>query len=257
MKLKINQKKFMTEKVYKLVRQPVKPFVSLIFNPIILNADCVPKKESVVYAPNHRKTEDSFLMFAIIKDAVHWMALKRFFTGEDSIFHNSKNPILCKLTSIVFKSIGAVPIIRDQDKDKYEKCDNSESLKEFDQYLSLGSSIGIFPEGTTNKNPEKQNFTLPIKTSAFRFVKNNDSWLQPISIVWIPKNYNIKNKAIINFRPPFKTNEMEVSEILEKWKETVEAGIEENKQIIEHLRGINEITSQDVKVKKLELKLKK
>lgn len=251
MKLKINQKKFLTESIYTLVKQPVKPFISAIFNPIVINRDCIPKDGKVVYAPNHRKTEDSFLMFTVIKDAVHWMALKRFFTGEDSIFHNNKNPFLCKITSLVFYGIGAVPIIREQDKEKYPAHDNSESLKEFDNYLKLGGSIGIFPEGTTNKSPEDQNFTLPIRTSAFRFVKNNDAWLQPISIVWIPSSLKIKNKAVINFRPPFKSGDMDFPELLEKWQETVNEGIEENKQIIENLKNIREIVGQDQKVKKI------
>lgn len=107
---------------------------------------------------------------------------------------------------------------------------------EFEQYLKLDSSIGIFPEGTTNKIPEQQKLNSPIKASAFLFMINSDAWLQPVSIVWIQRTYNIKNRAIINFRPPFKSEGMQVSDIMEKWKETVESGIDENIKIIESLK---------------------
>ena len=184
------------------------------------------------------------------------MALKRFFTGEDSICNNSKNPILCGLTAGIFKGIGAVPVIRDQDRDKYPGMDNAESMKEFDRYLKAGASIGIFPEGTTNKNPQKQNLLKP-KSSAFYFAKENKTWLQPISIVWVPRELKISNKAIINFREPFNAGDMSLCDIADRWIETVNDGIEENKKLMENLASISEITSKDVKVKKLELKLRK
>lgn len=256
MKLDINSKMFLTEKVYKLVRFPVKPYVLSTFRPIVLNADRVPTNGPIVFAPNHRETLDAFLVFSSIKKPVHWMALKRFFTGEDSIFDNNKNLILCKMTAYAFKGIGAVPIIRNQDKEKYPGMDNVKSLKEFSNYLKAGGSIGIFPEGTINKNPKSRNL-LSIKMSAFNLAKDGKSWIQPISIVWIPKDLNFRNKVIINFREPFKAEEKNCNDIANQWVKTVNAGIKENEKIIEQLREINEITSKDTKVKKMELKLRK
>lgn len=72
-------------------------------------------KESLSFKEISRRLDKNPTTISIINNAVHWMALKRFFTGEDSIFNNNKNPILCKMTTLIFKSIGAVPIIRDQD----------------------------------------------------------------------------------------------------------------------------------------------
>ncbi len=256
MNININIKKFLTENIYRLVKIPVKPCVISKYKPIILNKELVPDKESIVFAPNHRQTNDAFLMFSSIDKPVHWMALKRFFTGEDSIFNNNKNPILCKMTALVFNGIGAVPIIRDQDIDKYPNQDNSISLKEFDMYLKLKSSIGIFPEGTTNKEPEKQNLLSP-KKSAFYFAKDNNSYIQPISITWIPKSLNIQNRAIINYRQPFKSTEMNVQEMIECWIQSVNEGLEENKQIVENLKNLTEIVNVKKESKKLELVLRK
>ncbi|MDD2203323.1 MAG: lysophospholipid acyltransferase family protein [Bacilli bacterium] len=249
MKLSINSKMFLTENVYKLVRVPVKPCVKATFRPIVLNADRIPTTGPVVFAPNHRETLDAFLVFCSIKQPVHWMALKRFFTGEDSIFDNNKNIVLCKMTAYAFRSIGAVPIIRDQDKNKYPGMDNVKSLKDFSSYLKAGGSIGIFPEGTTNKNPKARNL-LPAKMSAFNLAKDGKSWIQPISIVWTPQNLYLTNKVIINFREPFKVEGKTCNDILYQWVETVNAGIEENKRIIEQLSEINEMTSKETKIKK-------
>lgn len=256
MKLSIKTKRFLTEATYQLVRIPVKQSVLKAYKPIILNANVVPNDGPIIFTPNHRQTGDAFLMLAAIEESVHWMALKRFFTGEDSICNNSKNPILRGLTAGIFRGIGAVPVIRDQDRDRYPGMDNAESMKEFDSYLKAGASIGIFPEGTTNKQPDQQNLTKP-KTSAFYFAKENKTWVQPISIVWVPKELNISNRAIINFREPFNAGEMKLTDISDRWIETVNEGIEENNKIIESLVNIGEITSKDAKVKKLELKLRK
>lgn len=74
----------------------------LRYQPLILNKDNQISKNGVIYAPNHRKTMDAFIMVAAVRAPVHWVALKRFFDGEDSIFNNSKNKILCNITRFLF-----------------------------------------------------------------------------------------------------------------------------------------------------------
>ncbi|MDD3341893.1 MAG: lysophospholipid acyltransferase family protein [Bacilli bacterium] len=256
MKVNINLKKFLTETVYRLIKIPAKPCILAKYKPIILNKGTLPKDEAIVFAPNHRQTNDAFLMFSTINVPVHWMALKRFFTGEDSIFNNSKNPILCKITALVFNGIGAVPIIRDQDKHKYPNETNSASLKTFDDYLKTNSNIGIFPEGTINLKPEEQKLLEP-KTSAFWFAKDNNAYVLPIAITWIPKNLNLPERAIINYRPPFKKGEMNVREMRNYWIKTVTEGLEENSCVINNLINERQSFEDAAKVKKLTPMLRK
>lgn len=235
MNIKLYSSKILTEFSYTLITSGAWQVVSRLYRPIILNSEKVPKSK-VVLAPNHRKTLDPFFIATVVSQPVHWAALKRFFTGEDSIFNNSKNPILCKITQLTFKGMGLVPIDRGGD--------NTESIKMLNEYLKMQSSIGIFPEGTTNKNPDEKPILEP-KSGAFHFAKDNEAYLQPISIVWVPEELKkqIKNSVIINFRPAFETKGMELEDIKNKWKEEIIKGIEENNKIIEGLKMISSVES--------------
>ena len=121
--------------------------------------------------------------------------MKRFFTGEDSIFNNNKNFFLRKLTALLFKELGYIPVERGGN--------NREAIEITNYCLKNGSSVGIFPEGTTNKKPKEREL-LPIKNGIFYFSKNNDVEIQPISIVWFPKGACVPNKVVINYRKPFR-----------------------------------------------------
>lgn len=237
MNLKIYSKKVFTEFSYIVLTRSAKPVVTHLYNPIILNEDVI-KDDPIVFAPNHRTTLDPFFIAPMISSPIHWAALKRFFTGEDSIFNNSKNPLLCNLTKFAFRAMGLIPIDRE--------TSNEESIKIMDTYLKLNSSIGIFPEGTTNKKPNERNLLYP-KSGAFYASKNADAWLQPISLVWAPDELkeNVKNKVIVNFREPFRTSDMEISDIRDRWIEEVEKGIKENNEIFEFLGNLLNIDSLD------------
>ena len=215
-----------TEFNYKLVKSIGTPFVKFLYKPIILNKQNLVSNGPVVYASNHRKTLDPFFLVMSVDDAIHWAALRRFFTGEDSIFNNSKNPILCKITSKLFHGMGLIPVNRGGD--------NHEMIDLTNYYLKNGSNIGIFPEGTTNKNPANGEI-LEVKNGAFRFAKDNNALIQPISIVWFPKLKKIKHRVIINYGVPFTMSNITIEEGKKIWTDSVLKGIEENKQIIDNV----------------------
>lgn len=219
------------ERFYKLTRTISKRFIKAIFKPIILNPQNMINEKPVIYAANHRKTLDPFLIFISSSDAIHWAALKRFFTGDDSIFNNSKNPFLCKITSIIFKEMGLVPVDRNGD--------NKEMIELFNYYLQKKCSVGIFPEGTTNKHPDN-NPLLDIKNGTFYFAKNNDANIQPISIVWFPKSKKIKNRVIINYGKSFSMKDLTIMEGKEKWEKEILKGIKECENIINEIISNNE-----------------
>ena len=246
-KLNINWDIFFTEKVYRLVRTAGKSFVMAKFKPIVLNKEVVPKDGPIIFTPNHRQTLDPFFIVATEKTPIHWAALKRFFTAKDSIFNNSKNPILCKFTALLFRGIGAVPIDREKS--------NFDSVKKLNAYLREGSSVGIFPEGTTNKKPEEQDL-LPLHLDLLRLAQRNDAWIQPISIVWTPKGSGLKNRVIINFRSPYKVGEMKREEASTILTDALQSGIDENKKIISNLQEIEDIVSNTEQEKTLKLTIK-
>lgn len=208
---------FYTECFYRLVRFIGRPIVKIKYRPIILNKDNINRKIAKVYAPNHRSTMDPYFVIASTRDVIHWAALKRFFTGEDSIFNNSKNGILRKLTLFMFKGLGAVPIDRDGK--------STDSVNMLNYYMENQRNIGIFPEGTTNKSPARRPL-LPAKTGAFYFAKENDTYIQPVAILWKPLRNRSKHKVIINYRPMFKVEN--VPEAKKQWVDSIMAGLEEN-----------------------------
>lgn len=204
---------------YLIMRLCAKPFIYMKYKPLYLHAERMAEC-GVVFAPNHRKTVDSLVLVVGINRAVHWAALKRFFTGEDSIFENSKNPLLCSITKFVFSKSGMVSIDRDGN--------NVQSLLKLRQYLQDGEAVGLFPEGTTNKELEKRELG-EIKEGAFLLVENSKAVIQPIAITWYAER---KHKVIINFRTPIKAEKgKKLDQLVQEWKDAVYEGIRENNEV--------------------------
>lgn len=219
------------ERLYRQVCFLTKPIANQVLKPLILNRkNLVGRNNTVIYAPNHRRTVDSIMLFNNIPDEIHFVALKRFFTGEDSIFNNNKNKLLRDFTAWLFNGIGLIPVVRPQDKEHYPNESNKYQLLILKRYLELGKSVGIYPEGTTNKTLETE--LLDIDTTAFSLAKKMDGYVQPISIVYRPKDNPCKYKGIVNIRPAFKV-ENDIKEGAEQWKRSVLEGIEENNAIFD------------------------
>lgn len=208
---------------FKLIRYLVSPILEFCYHPIFLHKENISIHEPLIYAPNHRSTLDPFFITYFLSDVIHWNALKRFFTGEDSIFNNRKNFFLRKFTAFIFKELGYIPVNRGGD--------NLEAIELTNYCLKNGSSIGIFAEGTANKNPCEHEL-LDIKSGLFHFAKDNHVKIQPISITWSPKNMKIMNKIIVNYREPFLMENLTIEEGKQKWIETILNGINENKEFM-------------------------
>lgn len=118
-----------------------------------------------------------------------------------------------------------VPVDRDDD--------NISSLGSLNKYLFLKEAIGIYPEGTTNKNPDKEEVS-EIKMGAFNLAMSNGAVIQPIAILW---NYDSQHKAIINFCKPIDSKKFKNPLLLsEEWKEEIIIGLNDSKQYIENLK---------------------
>lgn len=232
---------FYTELIYRSLRLIAKPIVRRVLRPIILNVENIPEHGPIIISPNHRATLDPFVVSCAMNTPIHWLALKRFFTGEDSIFNNSKNPILCWLTRRMFVHIGAVPFDRNGS--------NLSSIKQLNQYLSMGSSIGIFPEGSTNKNPDKSEVNV-INPVLMKLASHHHAWILPVSIIWHTDEENRKQHVIINFREAFKTESMDPSVAAEQWYAKVREGLQENKQLLR-----TRTTSGKIRIEKEEISL--
>lgn len=186
------------------------PLIKLIFRPIIINQkNILSTRTNIIYASNHRSTLDPIILTAILKEPIHWVALKRFFVAEDSIFNNSKNQILCKITAWLFKKLAFFPIERKWDN---PKANNFNSIRDMITFLQLGYKIGIFPEGTTRR-PKAFDFG-EFDPSFLTMANISDSFIQPITLMWIGTNFH--KRIIVNFGKAFKVKDRR-DEVMKKF----------------------------------------
>lgn len=197
------------------------PIILKKYKPIVLHGEniAILEDKSVIIAPNHQRTSDSLVVTALFDKNIHWAALKRFFDAEDSIFNNSKNPLLCRFTARMFKKLEYFPIERARDN---PKADNSTAIRDMFRFLKENQYIGIFPEGTTNKTDKDfGEFDRGFAQLALSF----NAYIQPITLLWIKSD-----RVIVNAGKPFPTEGMTRDEIYEKYTAVLTKQLEENRQ---------------------------
>lgn len=213
-----------SDKVYKKVRNVI-PIIMSKFKPVVLHSEnlIVDNDNGVIVAPNHQSTLDPLIITSIIDKNIHWAALKRFFDAQDSIFNNSKNPILCQITSRMFEKLEYFPIERMYDN---PKANNMNSIRNMLNFLKEKQYIGIFPEGTTNKS---ENDFGTFDSGFIQIAMKTNACIQPITVLWI-KEKQIPNQIIVNIGQPFSTKGMTKNEIYEKYINIQTQQLNENRQ---------------------------
>lgn len=227
---KYYQKEAESEKLYAKLKH-LKPLVWFKFKPIVLHEErrMVDCKSGIIYAPNHRSTLDPIIIEGAIGANIHWAALLRFFLGEDSIFNNSKNQILCKITAKTFKRLHFFPIDRKSDN---EKANNFEAIKDMLGFLRIHGKVGIFGEGTTRR-AENLDFNK-FDDSFLVLAKKSDAWVQPITTLWT-QSHGLKNKVIINIGEAFKVGDMDIDAAMEHFMEIQRKALQENMRVRDEL----------------------
>lgn len=194
----------------------------LYFHPVILNADRrIVTNDAVLYAPNHRSTLDPLVIQSVVKENIHWAALLRFFEASDSIFNNSKNPILCKLTAWLFQSLAYFPIERRIDN---PNANNITAIRNMTGFLNISQKVGIFGEGTT-RLPEGRAFGTFDK-SIFVLAQKTKAWIQPVTVYWIKNKRN--RHVIVNFGPPFKVENLKDETFMQSFLDIQQSCLREN-----------------------------
>ncbi len=243
-------RKILTEANYSLVKLIGTPILNSKIKPIVKGNENILKTGSVAFVGSHRNKLDPALVTTTQNRKLHWGALLRMFQGKENLFSEGKHPIPCYLSAAFITSVGAVPIARKTDEN-YMNI-NLKSIEMLGQMLKWDGAVGLFPEGTLNREPDKQNI-LPLKSNRiFRLVKAEDGFIQPFSIVWVPDNLDVENKAIVNYGFPINTRNKDIKEISLMWNQVVDSQIEESNSLIEQMRKINEtITDKEEKNKEV------
>ncbi|MFB7738977.1 lysophospholipid acyltransferase family protein [Streptomyces sp. NPDC056112] len=109
------------------------PLLRLVFRPRIEGLEHVPASGAAIVAGNHLSFSDHFVMPAILKRRITFLAKAEYFTGPG---------IKGRLTAAFFRSAGQIPV------DRSGKEAGQSAIREGLGVLSKGELLGIYPEGT-------------------------------------------------------------------------------------------------------------
>ncbi|MFE9811678.1 lysophospholipid acyltransferase family protein [Streptomyces sp. NPDC005227] len=109
------------------------PLLRLVFRPRIEGLEHVPSSGAAIVAGNHLSFSDHFLMPAILKRRITFLAKAEYFTGPG---------IKGRLTAAFFRSAGQIPV------DRSGKDAGQAAIREGLGVLAKDELLGIYPEGT-------------------------------------------------------------------------------------------------------------
>ncbi|MFI0961732.1 lysophospholipid acyltransferase family protein [Streptomyces sp. NPDC021080] len=109
------------------------PLLRLVFRPRIEGLEHIPSSGPAIVAGNHLSFADHFLMPAMLKRRITFLAKAEYFTGPG---------IKGRLTAAFFRSIGQIPV------DRSGKEAGQAAIREGLGVLRKDELLGIYPEGT-------------------------------------------------------------------------------------------------------------
>ena len=160
--------------LYRIVRPILCLLFYVLYRPIIIGQENVPKDGRVVLAGNHTNNLDCILLIISCKRVIHFLAKEELIKG---------------VFGFVFKCMGIIPVNR--------RIHDKGALNSAIGCLNEDKVIGIFPEGTFNRS---NNVILPFKIGAVKMASETGS---PIVPFVIKGEYKIfKRKIKLEFLEP-------------------------------------------------------
>lgn len=142
--------------LYILIRPLLLLVAKIIFNPKIIGKENIPKNEGCVIASNHVHAIDPAILIYSTRRIIHFIAKKELFLGKLKWF---------------YLSFGTIPVDRDKK--------NPIALAVAEEFLNNDEVIGIFPEGTRNK---ERVGLLPFKFGAVKMANATGKKIVPCAI---------------------------------------------------------------------------
>lgn len=109
------------------------PLLKVVFRPRIEGLEHVPESGPAIIAGNHLSFSDHFLMPAVLKRRITFLAKAEYFTGPG---------LKGRLIAAFFRSAGQIPV------DRSGKEAGQAAIREGLGVLRRGELLGIYPEGT-------------------------------------------------------------------------------------------------------------
>ena len=161
--------------LYKITRPIITVLFKIVFRPKIEGLENIPKEGRLILAGNHTSNFDCLLLISSLKRNVHFLAKQELWKGPKKI---------------VFANMGLIPV------DRKNKSHNSLVLAK--KYLESELVVGIFPEGTT----EKEGHMLDFKMGTVKLAYDTNTLIVPFVITG---RYKLINNGLkIKFLKPEK-----------------------------------------------------
>lgn len=109
------------------------PMLRLVFRPRLEGWERVPDEGAAIIAGNHLSFSDHFLMPAMLKRRITFLAKAEYFTGPG---------LKGRLTAFFFRSAGQIPV------DRSGRQAGQAAIDEGLGVLGKGELLGVYPEGT-------------------------------------------------------------------------------------------------------------
>lgn len=157
--------------LYRIVRPIITILFKILYTPKIIGKENIPAKGRIILAGTHTNNFDCLLLMSSTRRCIHFLA-------KDELWKGSKK--------IIFGNMGLIPVNR--------RSKDHQALALAEEYLYDGKVIGIFPEGTTEKEKGK---LLPFKIGAVKMAKDTKTDIVPFAITG---SYTLFSKDLkINF----------------------------------------------------------
>lgn len=180
--------------LYRFTRPIITGLFKTFFTPKIKGKENIPRTGRIILAGNHTSNFDCLLLISSTRRSIHFLAKKELWKGPKKI---------------IFGNMGLIPVDRSKKDHK--------SLETAEAYLNEECLIGIFPEGTTEKEKGKM---LPFKMGAIKMAVDTNTKIVPFAI---SGKYALFSKSLkIVFEKPIS---IEVDD-LEREKEKLEKTIQ-------------------------------
>ena len=162
-------------KTYRFSRPIINVFTKLFLHPKYIGLENIPKDGPIILAGTHTHLMDCILLVSSTKRCIHFFAKKELWEGKAGFY---------------FKNMGMISVDR--------KIKDHSAIPKALEYLKDGNVIGIFPEGTTEKEFGKM---LPFKIGAVKMAKESGVKIVPFAIKACYKPF--KGRLTIKFDKPY------------------------------------------------------
>ncbi len=180
------------EKSHRYVRGAFKTFLFLAGTKItVIGKENIPKDTAVLYVGNHRSYFDIIISQVLVPGHIGYVAKKEFL----------KHPFI----NLYMRDIGCIFLDRENAK---------EGLKAINQgaeYMKMGHSIGLFPEGTRNSGDT----LLPFKEGGYKMAEKSKCPIVVMSLSGMDKIFEAnkfhliwKRHVVIEFDKPVYPSEL-------------------------------------------------